>query len=131
MRRRLEAYFPIVMLVLMTQLLAPISAARVAAQMVFDPLAMGSICAAMRSSSDSDGDPSQLPTAQHECCVVCALVMGGAAALDPPVPHFVVIQRHYQTIAWLDVSDPTELVRIGSNAQARAPPVFPELTAFS
>lgn len=122
MRRRLEAYFPIVMLVLLAQLLAPISATRAAAQMI-DMMATGAICAGMESSDQPSFDHSQSPAEQHQCCVMCAMAMGGAVALEPPTPLFVIIKRYDQKISWLEATDPIELARIGSHAQARAPPV--------
>jgi len=122
MRRRLEAYIPIVMLALLVQLLAPIGAFRVVAEAASDPLYMAVICSGM--SDHADTTSSQLPPAQHDCCAFCASVLGGAAQIDPPPQVFVALQREYQKVIWLEALDPTTLVRIGSNAQARAPPAI-------
>ena len=43
-------------------------------------------------------------------------------ASDPP-PVFVTLQRQYQRLAWLEATEAMPTVRVGSNAQARAPPL--------
>jgi Protein of unknown function (DUF2946) len=118
MRRRLEAFIPIVLLSILVQLLAPISAFRVVAYTVTDPLTMASICAGM-------GDQTAPARTQHDhggCCAFCAAGLGGAVAVDPPPLIFVSLQRLYQRVSWLEAADITRPVRVGSNAQARAPP---------
>ena len=49
---------------------------------------------------------------------------GGAVAIDSPPLIFVHLQRQYQRVSWLEAADPMPAVRVGSNAQARAPPSF-------
>lgn len=125
MRRRLEALIPIVLLAIAVQLLAPIAAFRVVANAVSDPLYMASICAGMASAQD--GSPSApAKTQDHigKCCAVCAAGHGGAFAVDPPSPVFVTLQRHYQLVSWLEGARPPPPLRVGSNAQARAPPSY-------
>jgi hypothetical protein len=122
MRRRLEALVPIVLLAVMVQLLAPIAAFRVVAYATSDPLYMASICTGMTSSSDAQSAPSKTQHSHGDCCAFCGAGHGGTVALDPPPLVFVTLQRQYQWISWLEAADPTPAIRVGSNAQARAPP---------
>jgi Protein of unknown function (DUF2946) len=121
MRRRLEIFVPIVLLAILVQLFAPISAFRAVANAVSDPLSMAAICSGMVSSAD-DGQTAPAKTQHANCCAFCAAGFAGAVALDPPPLVFVILQRQYQLISWLEAADPMSAVRVGSNAQARAPP---------
>jgi hypothetical protein len=122
MRRRLETFVPIVLLSILVQLFAPIAAFRVVAHAVADPLEMTSICAAMASAADAKSAPAKTQHDHGDCCVFCAAGHGGAAVEASPAPVFVSLQRIYQTIAWLESAAMLPTVRVGSNAQARAPP---------
>jgi Protein of unknown function (DUF2946) len=123
MRRRLEIFIPIVLLSILVQLFAPIAAFRVVANAVSDPLYMATICSGMASSQDaSQTAPAKAPHDGANCCAVCAVSFGGALALDPPPLVFVTLQRQSQLVSWLEATDPMAAVRVGSNAQARAPP---------
>ena len=122
MRRRLEVFVPIVLLAVTVQLLAPIAAFRVVAYATSDPLYMASICTGMTSSSDAQSAPSKTQHSHGDCCAFCGAGHGGTVALDPPPLVFVTLQRQYQWISWLEAADPTPAIRVGSNAQARAPP---------
>lgn len=124
MRRRLEAFIPIVLLSILVQLMAPIAAFRVVANAAFDPLYMAAICSGMTSSPDAS--QTAPATAQHgaKCCAFCAIGHGGAVAVDPPPAVFVTLQSQHQRVAWLEAADPMPAVRVGSNTQARAPPTI-------
>ena len=123
MRRRLEVFIPIVLLSIMVQLVAPIAAFRVVAYAATDPLYMASICSGMASSPEvSQTAPAKTQHSGANCCAFCAAGHGGAAAVDPPPLVFVTLQRQYQLVSWLEAADPLPAVRVGSNAQARAPP---------
>lgn len=125
MRRRLEVFIPIVLLSILVQLIAPISAFRVVANAVSDPLYMASICSGMASSHEaSQTAPANTEHDGANCCAYCAVGHGGAVAVDPPPLVFVTLQRRYQLVSWLEAVDPMPAVRVGSNAQARAPPSF-------
>jgi hypothetical protein len=124
MRRRLEAFIPIVLLAVLVQWMAPIAAFRVVAYATTDPLYMASICSGMTSASDSQTDPANTPRHHGDCCAFCAGGHGGSVAVDPPPLVFVILQRQYQRISWLEAADPVLTVRFGSNTQARAPPSF-------
>ena len=124
MRRRLEVFIPIVLLSIMVQLLAPIGAFRVVAHAVSDPLYMATICSGMASSQNAAQTITVKPQHGANCCGFCSVGHGGAVAVDPPPLIFVVLQRQYQLIIWLEAAEPMPPTRVGSNAQARAPPAF-------
>ena len=122
MRRRLEIFVPIVLLAVLVQLIAPIAAFRIVAYAVTDPVYMASICSEMGPSADAQTAPAKTQHDHGGCCAFCAAGHGGAVAVDPPPLIFVTLQRHYQLVSWLEAADPMPTVRVGSNAQARAPP---------
>lgn len=122
MRRRLEIFIPIVMLSILVQIFAPAAALRVVADAISDPLSMGSICSEMMPSP---ADPLTAPMQQSHggCCVFCVAGHSIAAiAVDPPPLIFVILQRRYQLVSWLEAANPITTIRVGSNTQARAPP---------
>ncbi len=123
MRRRLEIFIPIVLLAILVQLIAPVVAFRAVANAFADPLSMASLCSEMASAQE--GLQTAPGKASHDCphcCAFCAAGHGGVIALDPPPLIFVVLQRRYRLVSWLQAADTMPIVRIGSNAQARAPP---------
>ena len=124
MRRRLEIFIPIVLLAVLVQLIAPIAAFRVVANVVSDPLYMASICSGMTASVDAS-QPDSVPM-QHgaKCCAFCGVGSAVVAAIDPPPAGFITLHRQYQLVAWLESAEPLPAVRAGSNAQARAPPAI-------
>ncbi|WP_369719767.1 MULTISPECIES: DUF2946 family protein [unclassified Bradyrhizobium] len=121
MGRRLEVFIPIMLLSILVQSFAPIAAFRAVADAVNDPLYMGSICSEAMSSPT---DPRTAPTQQSQgCCVFCAAGHSVAAiAGDPPPFIFAVLQRQYQRVSWLEAAPSPSTARVGSNAEARAPP---------
>jgi hypothetical protein len=120
--RRLEVFIPIVMLAVLVQLMAPIAAFRVVAYATTDPLYLASICSGMTSASDTQTDPAGTQHHHGDCCAYCVGSHGGAVAVDPPPLIFVTLQRLYQRISWLEAAVSIPAIRVGSNAQARAPP---------
>jgi hypothetical protein len=107
------------------QVLAPAAAFRVVANAVSDPLYMASICSGMASSQEgSQTAPAKTRHQGANCCSVCAAGHGGAVAIDLPPLVFVTLQCQYQLVSWLVAKDPIPLLRVGSNAQARAPPLL-------
>ena len=123
MRRRLELFIPIVLLSILVQFIAPVAAFRAVAYAATDPLHMGPMCSGMVSTPD---DPQTGPNnTQHDSgdsCAFCAASHSGSIAVEPPRLVFVSLQRQYQRVSWLEAADPMPAARIGSNAQARAPP---------
>jgi hypothetical protein len=122
MRRRLELFIPIVLFAVLVQLMAPIGAFRAVAHAVSDPLAMASVCLEM-TTAERQTMPSA-PNAHADCCAFCAAGHGGSVAIDPPTPVFVTLQRQYQRVVWLAPTGAISTVRVGSNTQARAPPIL-------
>jgi hypothetical protein len=124
MRRRLELLIPIVLLAITVQLFAPIAAFRAFADAVNDPLSMASICSDMGAAPD-DAQAAPAKTQHHNgnCCAFCAGGHAGGMALQPP-PVFVTLQRQYQRLSWLEAAQALPIARVGSNTQARAPPLF-------
>jgi DUF2946 family protein len=123
MRRRLELFVPIVLFAVLVQLIAPIGAFRAVAQAVSDPLGMASICSDM-TIAEGQTMPSHPPAAHADCCAFCAAGHSASAAIDPPQPVFVNLQRQYQRVVWLEAIEIIRAVRVGSNAKARAPPML-------
>jgi hypothetical protein len=123
MRRRLERFIPIVLLAVLVQLLAPIAALRVVAYASSDPLYLTSICSSQTSSSDQQ-TPSNTQHSHLDCCAFCPSSHAGGAAFDAPQPIFATLQRQFLKIVWLEAVRPVLTIRVGSNAQARAPPSF-------
>jgi hypothetical protein len=124
MRRRLERFIPIVLFAVMVQLIAPIGAFRAVAHVVSDPLAMATICTGMAAGPDGQTTPSHAPVTGADCCAFCPTAHGGAALIEPPAPAFVLLQRQYQRVIWLEATEAISVLRVGSNAKARAPPMF-------
>lgn len=124
MRRRLEVFIPIVVFSIMVQLLAPIGAFRAFAHAVSDPLHMATICSGMASMPDASQPTTATPQHGANCCGFCSVGHGGAVAVDPPPLIFIVLQRQFQLVEWLEAADYLPPVRARSHAQARAPPAF-------
>ena len=125
--RRLAVFVPIVLFSIMVQLLAPIGAFRAVAHAMSDPLYMATICSGMASAQD-DASQTTTITPQHgaNCCGFCGVSHGVAVAVDPPPLIFVVLQRQYRLVAWLEAAEHVSPSRAGSHAQARAPPSDPD-----
>ncbi|QWG15779.1 DUF2946 domain-containing protein [Bradyrhizobium sediminis] len=124
MRRRLEVIIPIVLLSILVQVIAPIGAFRAVAHAASDPLYMASICSGMASTAyDAQTAPASAQHDRGDCCAFCAGT-GSGNALEPPPLIFVSLQRQYQRMSWLQAADPMPALRVGSNAQARAPPTI-------
>lgn len=121
MRRRLERFFPIVMLALLVQLLAPIASCWAAVHAASDPFA-AAICAHDSSGAPQDrqGDQSQ---AQHNgCCGLCCVAHTATPTLDPQAV-FSAIEQPVASVVWREATTLLPPVRAASNAQARGPPI--------
>jgi len=122
MRRRLLKYLPIVLIALMVQILAPMAACWAAAVTASDPLLAAEIChddsAAAGQSSDQGGQ-------HHEhgaTCSMCCLASASASVDTPTMAALAAPYRHGAQVIWHDRASDLFASRIGSNAQARAPP---------
>jgi hypothetical protein len=121
MQRRLQKFLPIVLIALMVQILAPIGACWAAAIAASDPL-QAEIChtdLGQGSSSDQSGQHH----AHDGACAICCAAQASAALDAPRIATVAAPLRAVALVVWCDrASDPFRS-RIGSNAQARAPPL--------
>ncbi|MGX7745419.1 hypothetical protein [Rhodopseudomonas parapalustris] len=111
---------PLVALAVLVQLLAPISAVRVIASVIADPVGGAPLCAAMaQPERTSDGVP-----VSHGggCCVICSLSLGGAPVPALPPQDFVQA-RFAQKVVWHLAGAAPINTRPFAHAQARGPPV--------
>ena len=121
MRRRLRKLFPIVLLALTVQILAPIATCWAASMAISDPLASGSICHDSAASSSGQTDQTDQPAAHDGCCSVCSVAHTGAT-LDTPQATVALPYAQSVHLVWLNPwMDPPDR-RSGTQAQARAPP---------
>jgi hypothetical protein len=120
MRRRLKNYLPILLVALMVQILAPVAACWAAAIVVSDPLRITEIC--HDSGSATSDQPGDQKGEHGSGCFVCCLATANAS-LDTPTPMVLgVPYRATARVAWHEQSADLSAFRVGSNAQARAPP---------
>ena len=123
MRRRLQKYLPIVLIALTVQILAPIAASWAAAMAVADPIGAAEICHSLPASDQAQGDQGADPRAHDGACPICCVAQA-SASLD--TPQAVVVALPYRAVAsvvWHDQAFAPARSSIGSNAQARGPPL--------
>ena len=118
-----KSLIPMVLLSIMVQLFAPVAAFRMVVYAASDPLLGASICHDSAASPDVQTAPAQTQHDHGNCCVLCAAGHGVTPPVDPRPFIFVNLQRLYQRVSWLEAAEAVPTVRVGSNAQARAPPV--------
>jgi hypothetical protein len=122
MRLRLQKYLPIFLIALLVQVFAPIGVCWAAAGAASDPLSTAAIC---HNSGLDTGQPTDQGDqhSQHESeCGICCLVSAGASMDTPKLTAFVAPYRKLIGVTWQDHRPAPLALRIGSNAQARAPP---------
>ncbi len=121
MRQRLHGFFPILLIALMVQILAPIGATWTAAFAASDPLRSLEIC-----HSDPSGAPAsdnQSGQHVHDACALCCAAQTGAALDTPQSVAFAAPILEVRRVVWHASAFVLAASRIGSNAKARAPPV--------
>jgi hypothetical protein len=121
MRRRLRKFFPVVLIALAVQVLAPIAACWAAGVVASDPLQVGVICHNDGASPSGSADPGGRPPAPDGCGSVCSVAHGAA----PPDAPQTAVMPPYGTatrVVWLDHAPDLAGSRTGSHTQARAPP---------
>jgi hypothetical protein len=123
MRRRLRKFFPIVLIALAVQIMAPIAACWAAGIAASDPLQAAVICHDNGASPSGPADPSGQPPAHDGCCSVCSVAHGGAP-LDTPQTAIATPYGAATRVVWLDRAPDPAGSRTGSHAQARAPPLM-------
>jgi hypothetical protein len=122
MRRRLEKFLPIVLIALMVQILAPIGACWAAAIAVSDPLAATEICHTDLGQGSTSGDQGGQHRSHDGACAICCAAQASAALDTPQATAVAASHRAVASVVWRDGAGDPAPSRIGSNAQARAPP---------
>ena len=118
--RRLKRYFPIFVIALMVQILAPIGANIAFAAAISDPLAAAAIC---QTGSSNDSDQGGQHQTHDASCVLCCGFSTSAAAFSSPEPTVLATPyRFARVVAWRDEAPELADSCTGSNAKARAPP---------
>ena len=120
MRRRLQKFLPIVLIALMVQVLAPIGACWAAAIAASDPL-QAEICHTDLGQGGA-GDQSGQHQAHDGACAICCAAHAGAALDTPQISAVAAPLRAAALVVWHDRDHDLFRSRVGSNAQARAPP---------
>src|SRR5664279_3652509 len=121
MRRRLRNFFPIVLIALTVQILAPIGACFAASIAAADPLQAAVICHGDPASAPGQTDQTGQPRAHDGACSLCCMVHADAS-IDTPQTAVVALYRLPERVVWLDSAPDLFSTRTGSHAQARAPP---------
>ncbi|WP_354161510.1 MULTISPECIES: DUF2946 family protein [unclassified Bradyrhizobium] len=119
MRRRLQEFFPIVLLALVMQILAPVADCWATAIAVADPLQSPSICHSDATTGSDDQDRGHY--AHDALCAICVSHAGTAVDAPRPVTLFE-LARQFRPILWTDAKLIHGPSRAGSNTHARAPP---------
>ena len=123
MRQRLQKYLPIVLIALTVQILAPIAASWAAAMAVADPLAAAEICHSLPVSDSTQDNQGADHRAHDGACPICCVAKASASLDTPQAAVVAVPYRAVARVAWHDQVSEFALSPIGSNAQARAPPL--------
>jgi hypothetical protein len=121
MRRRLQKFFPIVLIALMVQILAPIGACWAAAIAASDPLQGIEICHSDAGAGAADQSGSQ--RAHDGACAICCIAQANACFDTPQSISIETLYRDAAGVVWQDRVTDHAPSRFGSNAQARAPPL--------
>jgi len=122
MRRRLQKFVPVVLLALVVQVLAPIAATWAAASS--DPLQTVPICHSGAAGPGDGGVPDNNgPGSQHSACDLCCLVQAGGALDAPKGLAVATPYRVAASVVWQERAVEPAPTLVGSNAQARAPPL--------
>lgn len=121
MHRRLRKFFPIVLIALMVQILAPIGACWAAGIAVSDPVYAAAICQTDGASNAGQADQTGRHRAHDGCCSACSVVHSGAP-IDTPQTAVTTPYRDPARVVWFDRAPDLFGSRTGSHAQARAPP---------
>jgi hypothetical protein len=120
--RRLQRYFPIFLIALMVQIMAPIGASWAFASAVSDPLAAAEICHQSDPSSNGNDQGSQHQSHDAGCTLCCGFNANIASSHAPDPASFVRPHRAARIIVWRHDAPRLAEARTGSNAKARAPP---------
>jgi Protein of unknown function (DUF2946) len=122
MRARLQKYLPIFLIALLVQVLAPIGVCWAAVAAASNPLSVAEICHTSGVAADQSSDQGGQHSQHGSECAVCCLVSAGASLDTPKLAAFAAPYRELIRVAWHDQRPDPLALRVGSNAQARAPP---------
>lgn len=119
MRQRLQALFPIVLIALMVQILAPIGAS-FASAMAADPLHAAPIC---HGATDAPVSPDSSDDQRlHLACMLCCAAQA-QAAFDAPSPVALGVPLRWGGVmVWRQAAARIAATSVHASAQARAPP---------
>jgi len=124
MRRRLQKYLPIILIALMVQILAPVVACWAAAVAASDPLNTAQICHDNVSGVPGQtGDQGGDPRAHEGACAICCVAQASASLDAPQAIAAAAPHRTGAPVVWQDQASGLARPSVGSNAQARAPPL--------
>lgn len=123
MRQRLKNFLPILLMALLVQIFAPIGACWAAGIAASDPFGAAVICHG-NTGSTSDSSDSSGQRAHDGCCSVCSVLQTGAPVDVPESAVAEAILRIAAPVVWYGFETRLQHARIGSNAQARAPPTI-------
>jgi hypothetical protein len=126
MRLRLQKYLPIFLIALLVQVLAPIGVCWAAAGAASDPLSTAAICHNSGFDTEQPTDQGDQPSQHDSECGICCLVSAGASIDTPKLMAFAAPHRKLIGVTWQDYRPVPLALRVGSNAQARAPPFSPD-----
>jgi hypothetical protein len=121
MRRRLKNFLPIVLIALLVQIFAPIGACWAASIAASDPLAAAVICHGNAAPPAGQNDQTG-HRAYDGCCSVCSVLQTGAPVDVPQTADVISFDRMPEHVAWVEFTPDRLGSRVGSQAQARAPP---------
>jgi len=122
MRRRLQRFLPIVLIALMVQILAPIGATWAVAIAAADPLGAAFICHSDALAPSPQSDQGGGHRAHDGACSVCCSAQAGASLDTPKAAPAAAPYRIAASVVWRAEARDLSPDRMGSNAQARAPP---------
>lgn len=127
LRRRLGRLIPLVAVVVLVQLLAPIGAVRFIASAIADPVGVAPLCAEM--ARPGQASHAALPSGHDSgCCAICAVGLNGAPVPALPPQDFVVA-RFAEEVVW-HLAEPSVIDRRSFvDAQARGPPALVPVSA--
>jgi hypothetical protein len=123
MRARLQTFLPIVLIALAMQVLAPIAACWAAGFVAADPLQNAAAICHDAGTSGGGLDDRSAPGSHAGACSICCLAQA-SASLDTPQVGFATPVRQIARVVWHDTTASVVTRYGGSNAQARAPPLF-------
>ena len=124
MRARLQKYLPIFLIALLVQVLAPIGGCWAAAMAASDPLSAAEICHNSGLTADQTTGQGGQHSQHGSGCSICRLASVASFIDTPILLALAAPYRELSRVAWQDQTPDLSSFRVGSNAQARAPP-FP------